>query len=117
MGGQKITDLPTGLIRMLLIWDVAECDNKVEGNIGFNIDGNTGAHGPWVSAGTKASQKGKISLKIRGGDNDSNINVDLGRVTNSGFDTIEAKINLNHNLQSLESATFTKDGQTSTLNQ
>ena len=95
---------------------VTDVNTKVEGNIGFNIEGNTGGQ-PWVSAGTKASQKGKISLKIRGGDNDSNINVDLGRVTNDGFDTIEAKINLNHNLNSLESATFTKDGRTSTLNQ
>ncbi|WP_311517614.1 ESPR-type extended signal peptide-containing protein, partial [uncultured Megasphaera sp.] len=119
MGGQKITGLANGTqaTDAVNLGQLQNVDNKVEGNIGFNIDGNTGAHGPWVSAGTKASQKGKISLKIRGGDNDSNINVDLGRVTNSGFDTIEAKINLNHNLQSLESATFTKDGRTSTLNQ
>ncbi|KXB90082.1 Hep/Hag repeat protein, partial [Megasphaera hutchinsoni] len=95
---------------------VNDVNTKVEGNIGFNIEGNTGGQ-PWVSAGTKASQKGKISLKIRGGDNDSNINVDLGRSTNDGFDTIEAKINLNHNLNKLESATFTKDKRTSTLNQ
>ncbi|WP_276897872.1 ESPR-type extended signal peptide-containing protein, partial [Dialister micraerophilus] len=91
---------------------VNDVNTKVEGNIGFNIEGNTGGQ-PWVSAGTKTSQKGKISLKIRGGDNDSNISVDLGRDN----DTIEAKINLNHNLNKLESATFTKDKQTSTLNQ
>ncbi|EFR43117.1 ESPR-type extended signal peptide-containing protein [Dialister micraerophilus] len=86
---------------------VNNVNNKVEGNIGFNIEGNSGGQ-PWVAAGTKDSQKGKISLKIRGGDNDSNINVDLGRSTNDGFDTIEAKINLKHNLGNLESATFTK---------
>ncbi|MDK8285951.1 hypothetical protein, partial [Dialister micraerophilus] len=91
---------------------VNDVNTKVEGNIGFNIEGNTGGQ-PWVSAGTKTSQKGKISLKIRGGDNDSNISVDLGRDN----DTIEAKINLNHNLNKLESATFTKDKRTSTLNQ
>ena len=112
-GGSEDTDAVNVAQLKRVNTKVNNVNTKVEGNIGFNIDGNTGVHGPWVSAGTKASQKGKISLKIRGGDNDSNISVDLGRDN----DTIEAKINLNHNLNKLESATFTKDKQTSTLNQ
>ncbi|KXB94145.1 Hep/Hag repeat protein, partial [Veillonellaceae bacterium DNF00626] len=124
MGGQKITGLANGTqaTDAVNLGQLQNVDNKVEGNIGFNIDGNTGAHGPWVSAGTKDSQKGKISLVIRGGDNNSNINVDLerekdknGKVVVDG--KITAKINMASNLGNLESATFTKDGRTSTLNQ